>query len=307
MNILIIGMGSIARKHIVTIRKYRPEANIYAFRSSAVIESYLEVKNIYNIDSSLKFDFVIISNPTWAHEKSILDSIELGCPMFIEKPVLSNLSNFAQIIKSISQNNIATYIACNLRFHPVIKYLKKYLQENEVVINEVNIYCGSYLPSWRPGRDYKTVYSSIPELGGGVHLDLIHELDYCIWLFGYPENTLVSMSNVSSLGIDSIDYAHYMMKYKKFMVAITLNYFRRDSKRYIELVFDNTTWNVDLLKCTITSSDNDVVFSEEFNIFQTYFDQMQYFINSIETKQKMMNDIEESIQILKICLTNEQA
>lgn len=305
MNILIIGLGSIAKKHIDAIRRFRPEANIYAFRSTAVNESYLEVKNIYHLDNSIKFDFVIISNPTRVHERSILDSLELGCPMFIEKPVLSDISNSAEIIERVNQKNIATYIACNLRFHPAIKYLKKHFQENEVVINEVNIYCGSYLPDWRSGRDYKTIYSAIPELGGGVHLDLIHELDYCIWLFGYPENAVVSMSNVSSLGIESIDYAHYLLRYKKYCATITLNYFRRDPKRFIEIVFDTTTWYIDLLNCTIANSENEIVFTEEFNVFQTYFEQMYYFINAIETKQKMMNDIEESIQILKVCLANE--
>ncbi len=305
MNILIIGLGSIARKHVDAIRKCRPGVNIYALRSGTVAESYLEVINIFHLDNSIQFDFVIVSNPTRLHERSILDSLELGCPIFIEKPVLSDLSNAYEIIKRVNQKNTATYVACNLRFHPVLKYLKKYFQDSEMVINEVNIYCGSYLPDWRPWSDYRKIYSAIPELGGGVHLDLIHELDYCIWLFGYPESTSVSKSNVSSLGIESIDYAHYLLNYPKYSAAITLNYFRRDPKRFIEIVFDKTTWHIDLLKCTVTNNDNEIIFSEEFNVLQTYHDQMSYFINAIETKQKMMNDIEESIQILKVCLANE--
>ena len=82
-----------------------------------------------------------------------------------------------------------TYVGLNMRFHPLIIYLKNYLNKSDFKIYEINAYYGSYMPSWRPGN-HKKLYSSNNELGGGVHLDLIHEPDLLHFLFGLPKKFL---------------------------------------------------------------------------------------------------------------------
>ena len=52
MNILIIGLGSIAFKHISVIRSINPNAVIYAFRSSLNSEEQKGIINIYELDFS---------------------------------------------------------------------------------------------------------------------------------------------------------------------------------------------------------------------------------------------------------------
>jgi predicted dehydrogenase len=300
MNVLIIGLGSIAQKHIKAIRELYSNVTVFALRSTKNVDEQKGIINIFCLEglNKLNIDFVIISNPTVAHSDTIKKLIPFNIPLFIEKPLFSELNN-DELIKEISHKNITTYVACNLRFLGCLRFTKDYLINKR--INEVNIYCGSYLPDWRPDRDYKTTYSANKDLGGGVHIDLIHEIDYTYWLFGRPIEVSKIFSNKSSLGINAYDYANYNLSFDEFNVSIILNYFRRDPKRTLEIVLDEQTIFVDLLKNCVYR-DGDIIFESKKTIIDTYKDQLSFFVNEIISKKKEFNRVDEAYEILKICL-----
>jgi len=302
--ILIVGLGSIAKKHIAAILELIPQAEIYALRSNKHAEIYPNVTNISHRDElNVQPDFIIVSNPTKDHEAAILESLGSNCPIFIEKPVLSDLDNVSYLKEQIAVRKTMTYVACNLRFHPVIEFLKDYLERSCPRINEVNIYCGSFLPEWRPDRNYLRTYSANVSMGGGVHLDLIHEIDYCTWLFGKPFSVNSVKRNVSSLGIDAIDFANYQLFYERFTVGINLNYYRKDSKRYIEIVTEDYTLTADLLTGNVTKNfPQEILFVNPLQIRDTYIQQMKYFIDHMIAKQPPMNDFNEAVEVLKLAL-----
>ncbi len=306
MKILIIGLGSIARKHIQAIFLIKPESKIFALRKSSN-DKIDGVENIFSIDTiKEKLDFVIISNPTQLHALTILESIKLNCPIFIEKPVLSDLISAELIRNEIYKSNLITYVSFNLRFHPAIVFLKNYLDKTNLRINEVNVYCGSYLPDWRGKVNFRKVYSANKNMGGGVHLDLIHEIDYSIWLFGQPKEVNSFSTSTSSLEIDSVDYAQYNLIYEKFVLNIKLNYFRRDTKREIEIVAENETLLCDLQNCVIKNLVNDtILYTKKYNIMETYIAQMNYFIDIVNKGCQPMNSFEESLNVLKIALNDK--
>lgn len=306
MRILIVGLGSIAKKHISAIREIDPHAVIYALRSSGNVEIYDEVINIFSInDVQIKPDFIIISNPTNLHEEAIIQSLTFNCPLFIEKPVLSNTRNAGVLLREISKRKIKTYVACNMRFNPALVFLKSHLEIEKPFINEVNIYCGSHLPDWRPGRDFRKIYSANENMGGGVHLDLIHELDYCIWLFGMPLQVKSVKRKVSSLAIDAIDYANFALSYTNFTVNIILNYYRKDAKRQLEIVSSDDTLTVDLLKNKICSNVSDkVLFEEPFKMSDTFVRQLKYFIDHSQQNGEFENNFQSGVRTLKIALND---
>jgi len=305
MKVLIVGFGSIARKHYQAIIRIEPDAEIIALRSGLSTQGKEEVSSVFTVSEAHAFgpyDFAIISNPTFKHIETIRSLLAFNCPLFIEKPLSDTLDHFDVINKVITMG-IKTYVACNLRFLDSLVYLKNILIK-DLTINEVNIYCGSYLPDWRPGVDYRRSYSVDPARGGGVHLDLIHEIDFTYWLFGNPLSVRSFKSSESSLDILAPDYANYLLTYGKFSVSILLNYFRRDPKRTIELVCDQGTYLVDLLNNTISLGDS-TVYASDRRIKDTYLSQMEYFINSIlkgNKDQKIINSIGEAHEVLKICL-----
>jgi len=302
MKVLFIGFGSIAMKHREALYNILPDVEIFALRHSKNTVNYSGITNIYKWeDIPNNISFIIISNPTSEHFKAIDKSVTVGVPLFIEKPPLDSLANSDLLLNKIKRNNIKTYVGFNLRFHPIIRYLKENMKINKV--REVNVYCGSSLPTWRNNTDYKNIYSAIKEMGGGVHLDLIHEIDYTLWLFGKPLKIKSEKGKKSNLEINSFDYANYLLEYETFYVNIVLNYYRKDSKRIMEIVMEDETWEANLVNAKIKNNNNHIVFEKNnFDITLTYLEQMKYFLSKVINSENHMNNLEEALKTLKICL-----
>lgn len=303
MKVLIVGLGSIAQKHISALRSIDCNVDLVALRSDRNASSdYIGVANCYDfseIDFS-EIEFIIISNPTALHYETIKQLVQYKKPLFIEKPLFSEIStDTADLVKEITDKGILTYVACNLRFLDSLTKLQTLLIDER--INEVNVYCGSYLPDWRPEADFRAIYSANIEMGGGVHIDLIHELDYVYWLFGKPNQTNSFFSNSSSLSISAFDYANYLWVYPSFVTNIVLNYYRKKPKRRIEILTEYNTFQVDLLSNTISKNEQ-VIFSSEQRIADTYQAQLHFFIEHVLTRKQRFNTIDEAYQILKLCI-----
>lgn len=308
MRVLIVGLGSIAKKHIEALFSINNETKIYALRSSSKSSNVEGVTNIFDLSNTkIIFDYAIISNPTNLHFSSIEKLSKLKIPLFIEKPVLHSLRRVEYLTNIIERNNILTYVACNLRFHPCILYLKKNIKKKKFKVNELNIYCGSYLPDWRPYQNFKNNYSADAKKGGGVHLDLIHEIDYTTWLFGFPNKSNSLLRSSSTLNISAYDYANYILEYNTFTASIILNYYRKQPKREIEIVFENFIWTIDLIKNNIKNNMGEFIFKDDdFNLKETYKLQLLYFTDCLKKKKTPMNNFKESLNNLKICLNYEQ-
>lgn len=305
MKVLIIGLGSIGKRHVQALRKLEPQCSIFALRSYKGAADQEGVINLFSWeDIPTDLSFVIISNPTNQHYATISDCIALNVPLFIEKPPLMNLAGAKELLEIIESKKITTYTAFNMRFHPVIQWLKDNILTNKVL--EVTAYCGSYLPDWRAGTDYRSSYSARKELGGGVQLDLTHELDYLKWLFGKPQAVYAFIDKISALDIDSADYAHYHLKYERMKASVTLNYFRRKPKRSVEIVMEDRTWQVDLLNNKVIDDNDDILFEQIENRQNMYDRQMQYFLSQSSKGLPMMNNLQESVQTLSIALAQNQ-
>ena len=308
MKVLFVGFGSIAKKHYQALKKLKPDVIIYALKSSEQTSEVMDITDVFNWDEvPSDINFAIISNPTFKHTEALAELVNRNIPVFIEKPLSDKLDKLEIIETQILKKKLTTYVACNLRFLPALQYLKNIILSEDKRINEVTVYCGSYLPDWRPGKDYRNIYSSQKEMGGGVHLDLFHELDYTCWLFGLPSDSFKILRSKSSLNISAIDFANYQFIYPDFISSITLNYYRLDPKRTIEIVTTDGTLILNLLSNTISDNKGEILFANpDFTINDTYLAQMEYFLGILAEINPPMNTFSESLQILKICLTSEK-
>ncbi|WP_423736758.1 Gfo/Idh/MocA family protein [Chitinophaga caseinilytica] len=305
MKVLFVGFGSIAQKHKNAMDVSFPGTQYFALRSSQASKAIDGVESLFSWDEiPAGIDFAIVSNPTAHHTEAMHELVDRGIPVMIEKPVSDRLDGLEELASKIRSKQLPVYVACNLRFAPVLQFLHDKLQGTEVRINEVLVYAGSYLPDWRPGTNFRENYSARADMGGGAHLDLFHELDYVTWLFGKPQSSSSTLRSVSSLGITAVDFASYTWEYPGFTATILLNYFRRKPKRSIEIVLAEDTWLVDILQSRITSDNGEVIYDEgPYNLKDTYIAQIQYFVEAVKQKKYLnINTFEDSLQILKNCL-----
>ena len=103
------------------------------------------------------------------------------------------------------------YITWPALYGTLFRYVKNIVNK-EAVFSARSI-SSSYLPDWRGKVDYRNIYSADKQKGGGVTLDLIHELDYLTDLFGIPERSLHVQGKYSDLEITSDDIRINWRKY----------------------------------------------------------------------------------------------
>ncbi|MBQ7917429.1 MAG: Gfo/Idh/MocA family oxidoreductase [Clostridia bacterium] len=300
MKFCFVGVGSIATKHINALKKLFPSISIHAFRTghSKFISSVQTLidKEIYNFNDLDKFyDAVYICNPTNLHYDSLVKFKDKSDYFFVEKPVFDK--NYTEKDLAVF-NGKNIYVACPLRYHPVLLRAKEIIKEKGNPIS-ARIICSSYLPEWRPSIDYRTNYSAHKDMGGGVSIDLIHEIDYMTYFFGFPIKDHYISGTFSTLEIDSDDLSVHLFEYPNMIVEMHLDYFGRKNQRYLEMFFNDEFIKCDILENKVYRySKNNTI--EEFDEIDKYLCETQNFVNFIHNKNYISNDLITAVKNLKL-------
>lgn len=250
-KVLIIGYGSIGKRHAQVLQEYFTHINITLISSKNVPNAYTSLEVLPDICA---FDYYIIASPTAHHFDHLcyLDSRIQNKKIFVEKPLFESKHNF-----SPSGYNTIVVGFC-LRFHPLLWQVRAMLQHSTPYVAEVS--CGSYLPLWRPNVDYRDIYSADKMQGGGVLLDLSHELDYVQWLFGDLQLESLSGFNgkVSELEISSDDVLALIAKSERnVLIHLSLDYFSKKPKRLMRVHTAEKSFELDLLTNSLIITDTD--------------------------------------------------
>jgi len=251
MKALIIGYGSAGSRHHKLLIKRGFSCRIVSKKIRKIGISFRTIRDGITV---FKPHFVVISNKTSEHEKTIKSLIlnKFKGYVLCEKP----LSCHSKYLKLNKFKHFG--VNYNLRFYPILQYLKKIIQGSKVL--SVVCYCGQYLPHWRK-TDYKNSYSAKKALGGGVLKDLSHELDMCRWLFGEWVKVVALGGKISKLKIDSEDSFSILAENKKCPIcSININYLDKNYQRYINVCCAEKTIHVDLKNGILTVNKKNRLF-----------------------------------------------
>lgn len=309
-KIFIVGFGSISRKYIRFIKLYYPEVQIYIL-SSERNKIYKEANLVdgfysnFSYSKNLNPDGVIIASPATKHLSDSLNFIDLGIPILIEKPLsnnLKNVSNFQKIVKEKKSKVLVGYL---IRHSEIANLFKNNLSSNKLgsfLFSKIN--CSSYLPDWRPSQDYRRTVSSSSLYGGGVLLELSHEIDYANWFFGPFLKVQAVLKNTGTLDIDVEDIADLVLTNNKGInVQMHLDFCSRFKERNCTVYGSESTMKWDYLNNKLEIIDpnsNSLFFKQANNLDQMFKNQLDYFLNSVFNGNDFENNLDESIQTLKI-------
>ncbi len=289
LNALFIGLGSIGTRHLQNLTALCRRQNIPlaadALRSDPARPlrpgAAALLRAQYTDAAALgRYDLVFVANPTSLHAQALAAVKGKAGALFIEKPVLAAPGSPALLAGLLAPGQKA-YVAAPMRWCGAMLALKEEMARRAAAglrPYSVRVLCSSYLPDWRPGVDYRTVYSARKALGGGVTIDLIHEWDYLVDLFGMPQTLYNLKGTYSDLELDSDDLSVYIAQWPGMLAEVHLDYFGRTYRRTAELFYADGTLTADFGAGSLTLPGGEVrACAEEVNA--RYLREMEYFVH----------------------------
>jgi len=319
MRVLVVGTGSIGRRHMENLRRLGAVVAAYSERASQgqPIELPSGVERVDDFDTALAsgFDAVVVANRTDLHVPTALSALSRCRGVFIEKPLSLSLDGVQELVK-FSVGGAVIEAGFMLRMHPNLRWISGALRRFELgELFYARAVVGQWLPDWRPGTDYRQSYSAKRGQGGGVILDLIHEIDVMRWLLGEVSDVSAMTSQAQSLCIETESVAQVGMRFESGVLAqVSLDYVRPGYARTLEVVGAKGVYSWDYVSGVVTwsGSDNSSVVVHrvplEFERNTMFLEHMAHFLHRLQgTADAPVSSIDDSVGALRIALAAHKA
>jgi len=318
IKVLVIGCGSIGRRHI---------ANLNALGVSDIsvvdpdegrleeVQARFKTRSWRTLGEALRAEpqAALICTPPHIHVALALEAVRAGCHCLIEKPISDRMEGLEALFDEAGSRGLKIAVGYNLRFHPGLVRLKELLALGGIgraicVRAEV----GTYLPQWRPWQDYRQSYTAKRKMGGGVILDLSHELDLARCLMGEVEQVFCVAGSLGPLDLDVEDTAEIILRFRSGAIgSVHLNMIQRTYSRSCKVVGTEgiVTWDLaeGILKCFSAKTGEWQAFQDDENLSHTYTAELKHFLHCISSTEEPIVTAMDGKQALKMALAAKQS
>ncbi|HKV27026.1 MAG TPA: Gfo/Idh/MocA family oxidoreductase [Candidatus Acidoferrales bacterium] len=291
MKILVIGCGSIGRRHAENLRELDAvDLLLYdASRDrSETLSRELQVRCVDTLDHAYheQPDAALICAPTSLHLGLAAEALEHNCHLFIEKPISHSMAGVDRFLEEVEHKKRTLLVGYNFRFDPLLKTMEEWLAAGRIGrVVSARFHFGSHLASRHPWEDYRTGYGARRKLGGGVILDAIHELDLALWSFGQPETIYCAGGKYSDLEIDVEDVAEIVLTYAGKIVSIHLDFAERPAERFCEIIGTRGKIRANLFARTLRYFDGEACIWQSSGVHcsldEIYKIEMRHFLDCL--------------------------
>ena len=323
-HVLIVGLGSIGKRHLEVLKKLRRDCLVTVVsRTAKYIENNFVDFCAKSISEAVfknpikqKISCALICSPATEHLDNAIELCQKGIHVLIEKPIstdrksstdLFKLNNLKKIVKDKKIKTLTGYM---LRHDPAAKKFKELIDKGAIgEVFYVYSKCSSYLPNWRPNQDYRKSVSANRSLGGGVLLELSHEIDYLIWFFGELESVYAELGTSDILNLDVEDSADLILKSKKgASISLHLDFLNKQTERYVEAFGSKGQIKWDFAKKSVSLQAEEVLeFTHHEDYNYNYEQQILHFLKSIEEGSPTVVPIEDAIKRLEVVEFSRQS
>jgi predicted dehydrogenase len=219
MKIAILGYGAIARRHldilIDIIGRESLDVLVCRERSLPLKPEHAWARVTANFGEAVDFapECAIVASPATKHVEQAAKLAALGTHLLVEKPLSADLPGTDELIRICEAKEIAVLVGYDMNYLPTMRYLSDAVASGAAGrVISMSSEVGQFLPDWRPGVDYRHTVSAKSSLGGGVLLELSHEIEYADRLLGGAKSVFCNCSVSGLLDIDAEDSADIIME-----------------------------------------------------------------------------------------------
>lgn len=335
LKCLFVGLGGIGQRHLRNLRSllgdqtevlaYRVRRRDFVLTDQLTIEPNARLEDKYNIRTFSDLDVVLeqspqvafICNPTSLHMPIALKLAEAGCHLLIEKPLSHSVEGVEQLIRLVDQKGVVGFVGYQLRFHPMIAAIRQWLNAGVIGrVLAVRVEVGERLTDWHKYENYRDMYASRRDLGGGVILTQIHEIDYLYSFFGSPARVFALGGHLSSLEVDVEDVASILMEYRieERIVPVHLHqdYVQRPPSRGCQIIGDEGKIMMDLRANVVERFEIQTGYVEtrsyrDFPRNKLFLDEMRHFLACVEGKEQPVVSLRDGANSLNIALAAKRS
>jgi predicted dehydrogenase len=313
MKTLIVGLGSIGRRHLRNLLALEPNSQVLLARTGRATLpdadlAGLPVETDYSKALAWGPQAVIIANPTALHLETAIPAARQGCTLLLEKPISHSMSRVDELVEAAQASGSPVLVGYQFRFHPGLQTAARLLSEGAIGRPlSAHAHWGEYLPDWHPWEDYRRGYSARPDLGGGVVLTLSHPLDYLRYLLGEVAAASAFIGKPGELELKVEDNAEILLRFQSGVTAaVHLDYNQRPPEHRLAVVGTQGTlrWENENGAVTVDTPAGRQTFPapEGFERNHLFMAEMQHFLAVAHHQAAPLCTLEDGVKALRLSL-----
>jgi predicted dehydrogenase len=295
-KILIVGFGSIGKKHHQAISKLGCKVSILSRSKKDITNLNPHFVNKKEAKMSI-YDLVILCNNTSEHLSDLFDFYNSGSVILIEKPIYHLKLKKHEVDKLNNMEKV--YVGYNLRYLEIIKFLREYFTNKK--IESIYSQFWDNCLEWYKDRVLSESYILNKEKGGGAFFTNYHEMDYikfilsselesCFWSPFFSEIKEFSAdtySNVSGIMKNQTIYNSSLWLLSSKRLRVGSAFFEKD---YLN-------WDID---AGMVWKNNKLIFNKASNYIESYELQiLDLLLNSRPISSTLQSNINDLNKIFK--------
>jgi len=308
---LVVGTGSIGTRHARNLLALGHEVSGWDAEAGRLADACRAVPGLRaaaGLEPGLaaRPDAVLVCTPPAAHVAVAKQAVEAGSHLFVEKPVAHVSDEVPTLLDTAKRAGRLVLVGFNLRFLPSLRRVKALLDAGRIGrVHSAHAFFGFHLPAWRSGRSYADNYAVSAAQGGGVLLDVIHEVDYLGWLFGQAAELVCAAGHVSALSGDTEDLAEVTLRFASGAIGhLHVDYLRRAYRRDLEVIGAEgvIAWDYALRSVRVLGPEPDRVELHDGAVDgpneAMYVNEMRHLVACLEGREEPLVDGWEALRSL---------